>query len=135
MYRVDHMEEVSISHADRLNHEVFDVINLEEFANRTFGLSFKRYCDVTLNAHISLVEAVIDRFGMNVEFKPVSKEVFTFTVPVAVSPEFFGWVISFGGRMKIVSPGNVRQAFVRAGNKGVHGRVSPSGIRVYYSGP
>lgn len=134
MYRVDHMEEVAISHADRLNHEVFDAIDLEEFANRTFGLSFKRYCDVTLNAHISLVDAVIDRFGMNVEFKPVSKEVFTFTVPVAVSPEFFGWVISFGGRMKIVSPMNVRLAIARAGSNGAHGHVSTSGIRVYYSG-
>ena len=134
MYRVDHMEEVTISHAERLNHEVFGAIDLEEFAYRTFGLSFKRYCDVTLNAHISLVDAVIDRFGMNVEFKPISKEVFTFTVPVAVSPEFFGWVISFGGRMKIVSPLNVRLAIARAGSNGAHGHVSTSGIRVYYSG-
>lgn len=103
MYRVDHMEEVEISHADRHEKAVFDAINLEEFANGTFGLSFKPQCEVTLNAHVSLIEAIIDRFGMDVKLTSVSDEVCSFTVPVTLSPEFFGWVLSFGGRMVLTS--------------------------------
>ena len=104
MYRIDHMEEVEISHADRHEKAVFDAINLEELANGTFGLSFKPQCEVTLNAHVSLIDAIIDRFGMDVKLTSVSDEVCSFTVPVTLSPEFFGWVLSFGGRMKLISP-------------------------------
>ena len=134
MYRVDHMEAVTISHADRHSHEVFDAINLEEFANSTFGLSFKKHCDVTLNAHISLVDAVIDRFGMDVEFTPFSEGIFTFTVPVTLSPEFYGWVVSFGGRMKITAPLHALYGIARAGTKCAHRNIAPSYIRTYYSG-
>ena len=111
MYRVDHMEEVEISHADRHEKAVFDAINLKEFANGTFGFSFKPQCEVTLNAHVSLIDAIIDRFGMDVKLTPVSDEVCSFTVPVTLSPEFFGWVLSFGGRMKLVSPSKAKMLF------------------------
>ena len=134
MYRVDHMEAVAILHAERHSHEVFDAIDLEEFANSTFGLTFKKHCDVTLNAHISLVDAVIDRFGMDVEFISVSKEVFSFTVPVTLSPEFYGWVVSFGGRMKITAPLNAMYGISRAGSKCTHNNIARSYMRTYYSG-
>ena len=111
MYRVDHMEEVEISHADRHEKAVFDAINLEEFSNGTFGLSFKPQCEVTLNAHVSLIDAIIDRFGMDVKLTSVSDEVCSFTVPVTLSPEFFGWVLSFGGRMKLISPSKAKMLF------------------------
>jgi len=53
MYRVDHMEAVTISQATRLNPEVNDAINLEEFTNRTFGLFYKSHKEVTLHTHKS----------------------------------------------------------------------------------
>lgn len=111
MYRVDHMEAVQISYADRLNHEVFETINLEEFTNRTFGLSYKPHREVTLHAHKSLIDAVLDRFGMDVKLTAVSDGLFSFTVPVTLTPEFFGWVLSFGGRMTIISPQGARNLF------------------------
>ena len=111
MYRVDHMEEVEISHADRHEKAVFDAINLEEFSNGTFGFSFKPQCEVTLNAHVSLIDAIIDRFGMDVKLTSVNDEVCSFTVPVTLSPEFFGWVLSFGGRMKLISPSKAKMLF------------------------
>lgn len=136
MYRVDHMEEVYLSHADRLNEEVFHAVNLEEFANSTFGLSVKRNCDVTLNAHVSLIDAVIDRFGMGIEFTPVTEDIFMFTVSVTLSPEFYGWVVSFGGRMKIVAPRMALWQFHRITSKcsdyGLH--RSASAMNVFYRG-
>lgn len=120
MYRVDHMEEVEISHADRHEKAVFDAINLEEFANGTFGFSFKPQCEVTLNAHVSLIDAIIDRFGMDVKLTFVSDEVCSFTVPVTLSPEFFGWVLSFGGRMKLISPDKTKKML-----RGLCNRIDP----------
>lgn len=124
MYRVDHMEAVTISHANRLNLEVFDTLNLEEFTNRTFGLSYKPYKEVTLHAHESLIDAVIDRFGMDVELTPVDDVLFSFTVPVTLTPEFFGWVLSFGGRMMIVSPIIARSLFYSTCNRIMPRRTS-----------
>lgn len=120
MYRVDHMEEVEISHADRHEKAVFDAINLEEFSNGTFGFSFKPQCEVTLNAHVSLIDAIIDRFGMDVKLTSVSDEVCSFTVPVTLSPEFFGWVLSFGGRMKLISPDKTKKML-----RGLCNRIDP----------
>ena len=111
MYRVDHMEEVEISHADRHEEAVFNAINLEELANSTFGRSIKPQCEVTLNAHVSLIDAIIDRFGMDVKLTPVKDDVCSFSVLVSLSPEFFGWVLSFGGRMKLISHSNAKYYF------------------------
>ena len=87
-----------------------------------------------MNAHISLVDAVIDRFGMDVEFTPFSEGIFTFTVPVTLSPGFYGWVVSFGGRMKITAPLHALYGIARAGTKCAHRNIAPSYIRTYYSG-
>ena len=109
MYRIDHMEEVEMSHADRHEKAVFDAIDLEKIANGTFGSSYKQPCEVTLNAHVSLIDAIIDRFGMDVKLTLVEDNVCSFTVLVTPSPEFFGWVLSFGGRMKLISPISMRK--------------------------
>ena len=61
--------------------------------------------------HVSLIDAIIDRFGMDVKLTSVSDEVCSFTVPVTLSPEFFGWVLSFGGRMKLISPSKAKMLF------------------------
>lgn len=56
-------------------------------------------------------EQIRDRFGMDVKLTSVSDEVCSFTVPVTLSPEFFGWVLSFGGRMKLISPSKAKMLF------------------------
>ena len=56
-------------------------------------------------------EQIRDRFGMDVKLTSVSDEVCSFTVPVTLSPEFFGWVLSFGGRMKLISPSKAKILF------------------------
>ena len=43
---------------------------------------------------------------------PDGPDAFVCTVEVAVSPNFFGWLASFGARAQILSPEPVREAFV-----------------------
>ena len=59
---------------------------------------------VTLQCENELMKSVIDRFGIDVETRIVDDNHFTAIVEVSVSPTFFGWVFSFGGKMKIISP-------------------------------
>ena len=59
---------------------------------------------VTLKCENNLMKSVIDRFGEDIETEILDDAHFQAVVEVSVSPTFFGWVFSFGGRMKIVSP-------------------------------
>jgi predicted DNA-binding transcriptional regulator YafY len=59
---------------------------------------------VTLKCENDLMKNVIDRFGEDIETKILGDEHFLAVVEVSVSPTFFGWVFTFGGRMTITSP-------------------------------
>ena len=59
---------------------------------------------VTLKCQNELMKSVIDRFGLDVDTKIIDDNHFSAVVEVSVSPTFFSWVFSFGGRMKIISP-------------------------------
>ena len=59
---------------------------------------------VTLKCENDLMKNVIDRFGEGFESEIADDGHFLATVEVSVSPTFFGWVFSFFGRMRVVSP-------------------------------
>ena len=67
---------------------------------------------VKLRFHNSLAGVVIDRFGRGTPCVPDGPDKFICTVEVAVSPNFFGWLASFGARAELLSPASVREAFV-----------------------
>jgi len=59
---------------------------------------------VTLKCKNELMKSVIDRFGVDIKTEIIDDDHFSAMVEVSVSPTFFGWVFSFGGRMKVTSP-------------------------------
>ena len=48
-----------------------------------------------------------DRFG-DVMMIPEDDDHFKATVPIAVSPQFFGWVLGLGKNVRIIGPEEVR---------------------------
>lgn len=54
---------------------------------------------------------VLDQFGHEVNMIPVDEEHFEVNVEVAVSPQFFGWIVGTGGGIRILKPENVREVF------------------------
>ena len=64
---------------------------------------------VTLRCVNDLETAMRDRFGKTVMLLPEADgEHFHFDVPVCVSPQFYGWVCGFGGKVEVVAPAAVR---------------------------
>ena len=59
---------------------------------------------VALKCQNELMKSVIDRFGTDIETEIIDDNHFSAVVEVSASPTFYGWVFSFGGRMKITSP-------------------------------
>lgn len=51
-----------------------------------------------------MMKVIIDRFGKDVKTAPNSDGGFTVDVSVSISPTFFGWLFSFEGKIKLISP-------------------------------
>ena len=116
-YRIDRMENVVISHADRLHEEVFNEIDIDRFTSGTFGLRASEVRDVTLRCHKSLVDTIMDRFGADVPFTIVDEKYFEITVPAVMNSDFYGWLVSLGGRISIIAPKKARISFEMACRK------------------
>ena len=51
--------------------------------------------------------------------RKADEEHFTFTAEVSVSPTFFAWVFEFGGKIKIVGPQSVKDAYAKLVKKAI----------------
>lgn len=109
-YRVDKMERIRLSEEKREGETAFLQAKVETYGDRMFGMFHGEEETVTLRVENALAGVMIDRFGTDCVFLR-ENETFRTAVRVAVSGNFFGWVFSFGGRVKILSPMHVRQAF------------------------
>ena len=52
----------------------------------------------------SLIGAVVDRFGTDVQIIRLDEDTFTVRTLVSVSPAFFGWLFQFGEKARILAP-------------------------------
>lgn len=109
-YRVDRMSNIELVAESRTPCPELTGEALIAHANRLFQMYSGQTAMVKLRFHRSLINVVIDRFGRDTMLIPDGEEHFVFTVNVAVSPMFFGWVISFGSKAEILHPQSVKDA-------------------------
>ncbi len=108
-YRVDKMLSVTVLDEARRGRSVFREFDLPAYMQKMFGMFTGQTEEVTLRCENLLAGAMIDRFGTNVTFlQEEDGGHFHFTVPVAVSPQFLGWVCGFGAHMSVTAPESVR---------------------------
>lgn len=113
-YRVDKMAHITLTGEPRYSDSVTRALDLSQYGRGVFGMFSGEQEQVRLRFDRSLSGVVIDRFGREAMLIPDGPDAFFCTVQIAVSPNFFGWLASFGARAQIVSPEPVRQAFVDA---------------------
>lgn len=65
---------------------------------------------VTLRYSMEILDQVIDRFGDGIDIRSGRKH-FTVTVPVSLSTTFYAWVFQYVGKMSIIAPEHVREAY------------------------
>ena len=106
-YRVDRMADIKLLSDSRVPCPELTGKNLVEHANRLFQMYSGDAVNVKMRFHRSLVNVVIDRFGRDILLIPDGEDYFVFTAPVAISPIFLSWIISFGSKAKILHPQSV----------------------------
>lgn len=110
-FRVDRMDDIEITRETVQNiREVTGQLelNVAEYCKGMFGMFAGEKVPVKIRFHNTLANAVIDRFGDNVDLTP-DGDTFIARVTVGLSPTFYGWLMIFGEQAEVLSPQSVRE--------------------------
>lgn len=112
-YRVDKMKQIHLMRKKRLGQDSFENFDIACFAKSTFGMYGGRKELVTLECKNPLIGAILDRFGTDMIIANTGENHFQVQHRVAVSGQFFGWLVGLGADIKIVGPKSVADEFKR----------------------
>ena len=105
-FRVDRMTSVALTDQAATLSPGFDPA---EYVRKVFGMYPDEPCTVELLCENEMMRSIVDRFGPEVHIETIDAQHFKATVEVAPSPPFFGWVFTFGGKIRILGPSEVLQ--------------------------
>ena len=105
-YRVDKMLDISPIDGPRQGGDRFKV-DMARYTNSLFGMYGGEEADVILEAENRMAGILIDRFGVDIPMAKVDDAHFETRVHVAISPQFFGWIMALGPGIRITGPGPV----------------------------
>ena len=103
-YRVDKMQKIRSTDEARLGKERFREFDPGRYASSLFGMFGGEESDVVLRGENQMVGVVIDRFGKDIPIVSVDDSHFEARIHVALSQQFFGWVMALGEGIRIVGP-------------------------------
>lgn len=110
-YRVDKMQNVTITENIREGKKIFDEMDMVEYDKKTFGMFAGVQKTVRLLCHKSMIGIMVDKFGADVALRAEGEEHVMVRIDVAVSPQFFGWLAGLGNRVQIASPEDVKEEY------------------------
>lgn len=109
-YRIDRIRDVSIldEHRD-MRKEWSTRRDMKTYIRQTFSMFGGEQMRVTIRFENSLLDTVIDKFGVGfgAEYQQDGEDHFYVTMEVEVSDQFFAWLCGFGVQAKIVVPENL----------------------------
>lgn len=111
-FRVDKMVGVKFSDEKRKGKELMREFDMSRYSQKAFGMYGGSEETVTLECDASLAGVIIDRFGEDITFFG-SGDRFSVAVSVIISNNFYGWIMQFGGKIKIKAPAYVRNEFAK----------------------
>ena len=110
-YRVDKMTEIAVTCLSREGKDQYPDFQLAQYGQKHFGMYSGPELKVTLRGRRDKAGLVWDRFGQDVILVPDGEEHFTVTLPVVVSPQFFGWLMGLDGSLTITAPKEAVHAY------------------------
>jgi len=103
-YRVDKMDRLDLTDEPREGQVLYNALDMAAYTRRNFCMFGGEEQQVAMVFHNNLANVAIDRFGKDAPVVSVDGEHFRMTVPVVVSPQFYGWVFGLGPDVKITAP-------------------------------
>lgn len=106
-YRVDKMADIEATGKKRYMAPEYKELDAAAYGRNVFGMFGGETTTVRMRFHNSLAGVVLDRFGAGTMLIPDGGSHFIFSMDIAVSPLFLGWLAGFGDRARILSPKSV----------------------------
>ena len=103
-YRVDRMTDVKIEAEPVCDDSIIRETEVSDYTEQAFKMYTGTECNAVLQFDNSLIGTIFDKFGEDTKMIRVDKDSCVATVTVRVSPTFWGWLLQFPGRMKLLSP-------------------------------
>ena len=110
-FRVDKMEDISVEEERADSSKAVDKFDLAVYTKQVFGMYGGDTVNVRLRFDDALIGVVVDRFSDKVFIQPHSDGTFTMSAEVMLSPQFYGWLFSFGDKVRVVSPKAAKEGF------------------------
>lgn len=109
-YRVDRMKDISFTSQPREGEEAFKKVDLKTYTKRVFSMFGGKQKLVTIRFINPLLDAVVDRFGTtDFQYAKVDDTHFSVSGYVEISDQFFGWLLGFGNKTKLLYPDDTIQ--------------------------
>lgn len=103
-YRVDKMTDIVITGLRREGEEQFPQFDVATYGQKHFGMFSGEEASVTLRCHRTMASVILDRFGHDIILVPQDEEHFNVTLPVVLSPQFYGWLFGLEGSVILTAP-------------------------------
>lgn len=85
--------------------------NIADYTKSVFQMYGSEECEVTLRCDNSLMKYIIERFGEDVQTTAYDMTSFRTIVEVELSPTFYSWVFTFGGKVQILTPEHAKKEY------------------------
>ena len=111
-YRVDKMLEISLCDSIRQGKEAFNEADISMYSKKVFNMFGGVSSKVCLEFDKSMCGVVIDRFGKDVFMRQSDNpdKIYVYC-DVVVSSHFFGWLFSFGDKVRIETSSEIQLQF------------------------
>ena len=112
-FRVDRMREVALTHEPRDGEEAFYKLDLRTYSQRVFSMYQGCKARIKLRFIPPLLDTMIERFGTgNAQYSKPDDRHYTVETEVEISEQFYGWLLGFGKRVKLMYPEEEQEKFL-----------------------
>ncbi len=112
-YRVDKMKNIDIlSKEPREGFEEFNAFDLGFYTTSNFGMFAGENDTVTVSLPEEKIGILLDRFGKEIDIRPLKDNRVSCRIKVSVSNQFFGWFFGLGPEFKIEMPKAVKIQYI-----------------------
>ena len=112
-YRVDKMAEIVVTGLPREGEDRYPDFDVAAYGQKHFGMYSGEEASVTLRCRSHMAGVVWDRFGQDVILVPEDEDHFTVTLPLVLSPQFFGWLFGLEDHVELIAPQKAAEEYRR----------------------
>lgn len=113
-YRLDRIRHISLT---KQSYELDKSFDLQSYVAQTFHMYSGDDVEVTLKFEKSLLKAIFDEFGLDVQIIPDGSEHFRLYIRAKLSDGLISWLLKWGAKIEVITPESLRDELKREINK------------------